>query len=319
MNEEYKEEDQHQPAVEEQKLFAVIQPVTAAFIALIGIFLTYQIGGAILTLLIFGFNFEKADINALRLLTTGGQILLMLLPTLLFARFVYPTAITWMLRVKYPNIKEIGIFLVGFIILLPLLQNLLTVQNFLIKKAAENFSFVKAITNMLDQLDKMVRETYGDLLKSHSIFETSLIVVVVAVVPAICEEFLFRGFVQKSFEQKYTPLFSIFITSLFFGLYHFNPYDLLALIALGFYFGFAAYMSNSIFVSMSLHFANNFFAVVAFIALGSDELLSKSSGPQDSIPSALISSAILLLIFAGFIFYVKKNYSNFTTKEVMAE
>lgn len=315
MNENHISENQNQPQNGEQKPFALMQPVTAAFIALIGIFLAYQIGGAILTLLIFGFNFEKADVNAMRLLTMGGQILLMLLPTIIFARFVYPTAITQMLRVKFPNLKEIGVFLLGFIILLPLLENFLTIQNFLIEKAAQNSSVIKKITDVLDQVDKMVRDTYGDLLKSHSMIESFLIIVVVAVVPAICEEFLFRGFVQKSFEQRFSPFISILITSLFFGLYHFNPYDLLALVSLGFYFGFAAYMSDSIFVPMTLHFANNFITVLAVLILGTDELSKKSVIGSDSIGSALIGFSILAVIFFAFIYYVKKNYSKFTFKE----
>ena len=52
---------------EPQKIFSTMQPATAAFIALVGIFITYQIGGAILTLLIFGLNFDKADVNQMRL------------------------------------------------------------------------------------------------------------------------------------------------------------------------------------------------------------------------------------------------------------
>lgn len=315
MTDNFSNGNQNQIPNGEQKPFAIMQPATAAFIAVIGIFLAYQIGGAILTLLIFGFNFEKADVNSMRLLTMGGQILLMLLPTMIFARFVYPTAITQMLRVKFPNIKEIGVFLLGFIILLPLLENFLTIQNFIIEKAAQNSSVIKKITDALDQVDKMVRDTYGDLLKSHSIMESFLIIVVVAVVPAVCEEFLFRGFVQKSFEQRFSPFISILITSLFFGLYHFNPYDLFALIALGFYFGFAARMSDSIFVPMTLHFANNFITVLAVLILGTDELSKKSVIGVESIGPALISFSILIVIFFAFIYYVKRNYAKLTFKE----
>lgn len=309
MSEDFYEEQNSKKEIE--KPVSMISPTSAGFIAVIGIFLIYQIGGAILTLLIFGIDFQKADVNAMRLLTMGGQILLMLLPTLLFARYVYPTTTTKMLRVKFPNIKELGIFLLGFIILLPLLQNFLILQNYLIELAAKNNAVIKNITNMLDQLDKAVRDTYGDLLKSNSIIESILIVIVVAVVPAICEEFLFRGFVQKSFEQKFKPFTSILITSLFFGLYHFNPYDLVALIALGFYFGFAANLSNSTFVSIILHFVNNFITVLAVLFLGTDELINKASSNSEPITITIISLLTLAILFFFFIYYVKKNYSKF--------
>ena len=293
--------------------FSTIQPATAAFIALIGIFITYQVGGAILTLLIFGLDFQKADVNQMRLLTMGGQIMLMLLPTLIFARFVYPLNTTQMLRVRFPNLKEIGIFILGLIILTPLLQSYLFLQNVLLETVSNYSPILKKAMNMLDELDKMIEQTYGELLKATSLFEASFVIFVVAVIPAVCEEVLFRGFVQKSFEQKFKPYFSIFITSLFFGLYHFNPYGLVALIALGFYFGYAAYVSNSIFIPMVLHFINNFLAVLAFMVLGSDELMGTNVKHDGSVTAQIFVLLISALLFAGFIIYLKRNYYKFAT------
>ncbi|MEW6005678.1 MAG: CPBP family intramembrane glutamic endopeptidase [Stygiobacter sp.] len=290
------------------KPFYTMNPTTAAFIALIGIFILYQVGGALLTILIFGFNFENADINAMRLLTMGGQILLLLLPTLAFARTVYPNDITPVLRVKLPKFKEVIFFVIGLILLLPLLQSYLIVQNYLLDQLANIFPIVKKIIELLDQMDKLVESTYTKLLKANSFFESSFVVFLVAVVPAICEEILFRGFVQKSFELKFKTYTSIFITSLFFGLYHFNPYGLIALIALGFYFGYAVYKSNSIVVSMVLHFLNNFLTVIAFLIFGSEELISSNVKQQDSFLSNLGLFILFLIVFTSFIFYLNKNY-----------
>lgn len=320
MNEDFQNQEEHkedEPAVEVVKPFSTISPITAAFIALIGIFLLYQFGGALLTLAIFGFNFEKADINSVRLLTMGGQILLMLLPTLIFAQYVYQENISFILRVKFPSLKEIGIFVVGLVLLTPLLQYFLSIQNFVLQKLADVSPFVRNIMNILDQLDKLVEKTYGSLLTSHSVFESAFVILVVAVIPALCEETLFRGFVQKSFEQKLKPFWSIFITALFFGLYHFNPSGLLPLIALGAYFGFAAYVSNSIFVPMILHFINNLIAVLAFFVVGSEELINTAANKTESLFPQLISFAIFGTLFFVYIFYIKINYNRIVSpKEV---
>ena len=197
MIEEYKNQPEHkedEPKIEIVKPFSTISPITAAFIALVGIFLLYQFGGAILTIAIFGFNFEKADVNMVRLLTIGGQILLMLFPTLLLARYVYKENISLILRVKFPSFKEVGIFTVGLILLTPLLQNFLSLQTYALEKFAAVSPFVKNIMDMLDKLDKLVENTYSTLLTSHSVLESPFIIFVVAVIPALCEETLFRGF-----------------------------------------------------------------------------------------------------------------------------
>lgn len=105
MNEEFDNKENQEIGEPAGKLKSTMPPVTAAFFALAMVFLLYQFGGAILTLLVFGFDIENADINLLRLLTMGGQVLLILLPSLLFARFVY-TDITSVLRVKFPTKKR---------------------------------------------------------------------------------------------------------------------------------------------------------------------------------------------------------------------
>lgn len=310
MNEEIENKEEEKPT---NQLKSTMPPATAAFFALAMVFLLYQFGGAILTLLVFGFDIENADINLLRLLTMGGQILLILLPSLLFARFVYED-ISTVLRVKLPTKKEIGIFTLGFIIISPLLQNYLYLQNYLIDLTAQNVSIVKYIKDALDQLDKLLQSTYGELLSASNIFEATLVILVVALTPALCEEVFFRGFVQKSFEQKYKPYLAIIITAAFFGLYHFNPYGLVALIALGAYFGYAAYKSQSIFIPIILHFLNNFLAISIYLIWGSEELISSNVTASGSILPQTISFVFLLAGFLFFLFYVNKNYNKFSKK-----
>jgi membrane protease YdiL (CAAX protease family) len=296
------------------KLTPGMNPLTAAFLALAVVFILYQFGGAILTLLIFGLDFEKANVNSVRLLTMGGQILFILLPALLFAKFVY-TDVTSTLRVKLPSMKEVIVFIGGLVLLTPLLQSFLYIQNFLFNKLADSISVVHAIRNLIDEIDKMVQSTYGNLLQSNSILEASFIVFVVAIIPALCEETFFRGFVQKSFEHRFKPVWSILLTALFFGIYHFNPYGLFALIALGVYFGFAAYISNSIFIPMILHFLNNFMAVTAFMIFGDQELINSNVTPTGDILYHIITFAILLLLFSAFIYYVINNYHSFQKRK----
>ena len=315
MNEEFQNQDEQiKNTGGEQKPFSSLPPIGAAFIALIGIFLLYQIGGAILTIAIFGFNIEKADVNAMRLLTMGGQILLMLAPTLILARMVYHNNVSTILRVRMPAFKEIGAFVIGLILLTPLLENFLYIQNYVLMKLSSSSAFLKQIMDVLDKADKLVEKTYDSLLTSHSIWESSFILFVVAVIPAICEETLFRGFVQKSLELKLRPVWAILITSVFFGFYHFSPYGLITLIALGAYFGFAAYLSNSIFVTMTLHFINNFIAVMVYLILGNEELINTSPAKYDSIIPQLISFIMLATLFFSYMIYVKTNYHKLLPK-----
>jgi membrane protease YdiL (CAAX protease family) len=291
----------------EPELNPIMSPLKAAFFSVIGVFFLYQIGGSILMLLIFGMDFQNADINALRLLTVGGQILLILLPALWLAKLVYEDVGT-IIRFRFPAVKEVVIFIIGLIILTPLLQNFLYIQNYLFEIAASNSSVFESIKSFFDTLNEYVEETYGSLIKADSIFEASFVVVVIAITPAICEEVFFRGFVQKSFEFRMKPAWAALITALFFALYHFNPYGLIPLIVLGFYLGYTSYVSNSIFIPVILHFLNNFFAVMLFFLFGEEELTSSTPANFESLNFHFISFIVLLILFIIFTVYVKKNY-----------
>ncbi|PKL87292.1 MAG: CPBP family intramembrane metalloprotease domain-containing protein [Ignavibacteriae bacterium HGW-Ignavibacteriae-2] len=286
----------------------LVPPVQSAFLALIAVFLLYQVGGSILTLAIFGFDFQKADINAVRLLTGAGQIVFILVPALIFAKFVFHD-VTPIIRFRWPRAKDAGIFVIGLIILVPLLQSYLYLQNYVFQILADNNGVIKSIKEFLDVVDKFVEQTYSDLLKSNNIFETILIIFIVAVVPAACEEIFFRGFIQKSFEYRYKPYSAALLTAFFFGLYHFNPYGLVALVALGTYLGYAAYKSDSIAVPVLLHFLNNFIAIMAFFIFGNEEFMT-SNVKTEEFSGQMISFGILIFIFVAFIAWVNKYYKN---------
>lgn len=292
-----------------------ISPTKAAILGLIVVFIVFQLGGGILAVAIFGFDISNANMNLLRLLTIGTQILFILFPALLFSKLVYED-VTTIIRLKMPKMKEVGLLSIGMIVLIPLLQEYLNIQNYIIVKLAESNMFIKGIKDFLDTLDKYVEQSYTQILTGNNILEMILIVITVAITPAICEELFFRGFVQKSFEFKLKPFLAIFLTALFFGIYHFNPYGLLPLIVIGMYLGFAVYLTDSIIVSMALHFLNNFISIMAFFIYGDDELMQSNFVDIERIDTHIISFILLLALFIGFVIFVKRNYYKITNNEV---
>ncbi len=292
----------------EQQFNPQISPIAAAFIGLIGGFFLYQIVGGLLTLLIFGLDIENAPVNGIRLMTMAGQILFILLPALVFSRFFYSN-VTKFLRIKIPNWKEVLLFTIGIAILTVLLQNYLYIQNYFIDQLANSVPLIKTIKELLDTLNAYVEKTYGSLLQANSVYEGILIVFVVAIVPALSEEAMFRGLVQRSFEMKMKPFYAALITAIFFGVNHFNPYGLIPLILLGLYFGFAAYMSGSIIVPIILHFLNNFTAVMLYFIFGDDELISSTVQKPIELGSSFLLLLTMAMLFTGVLLTIKKYYS----------
>ncbi|MHB9013521.1 MAG: CPBP family glutamic-type intramembrane protease [Ignavibacteriaceae bacterium] len=285
-----------------------ISPITAAFIGLFGGFFLYQIVGGLLTLAVFGFDLKSAPAQSVRLMTMAGQILFILLPALIFAKWFYED-VTEIIRFRLPRWEEILLFTLGIVILTPLLQYYLSIQNYFINQWAISSPLIHSLKSSLDKLNDMVDKTYGSLLTVHTVFGGLLVIIVVAIVPAICEEVMFRGYIQRSFEFRLKPFWAALITAVFFGIYHFNPYGLLPLIALGFYFGYAAYMSNSIAVPMSLHFFNNFTAVIFYFIFGQDDSLSSSVDKNFDLNSSLLILVALIFLFGVVMYLINKYYA----------
>jgi hypothetical protein len=287
-----------------------ISPVAAALIGLAGGFFLYQIVGSVLTILIFGINLESVPVDSLRLLTMAGQILFILLPALLFAKWIY-SDVGKIIRIRLPDLKELGLFTVGIVVLSPLLQSYLYIQNYYLEIWAKNSSFINSVKSFFDSLNEMVEKTYGNLLSASNIFELVLVVIVVAVVPALSEETMFRGFIQRSFELKYKKYLAAIITALFFSLYHFNPYGFIPLFVLGAFFGFAAYKSKTLIIPMILHFFNNFSAVILYHIIGDDELIkSDISVNPNELSSYVMMFLALSVLFFGLIILINKYYSS---------
>ena len=293
---------------DENEIYSTMPTGKAAMYGLVIVFFLFQFGGGLLYLLIFGADFSKANVTALRLFNVAGQMIFIFVPAIMLAKLVYVENISAILRIKRPSIKEVVTYIAGLIILIPLLQSFLYVQNYIFQQLADNFTLFESIKNFADGLDKMMEGTFGVLLDANSIPEMFLIVFVVAIVPAVCEEIFFRGFVQKSFELSVKPIWAILITSVSFALYHFNPYGLLALVILATYLGFAAYQSKSILIPMILHFINNFVSVITYFIWGNDELINTNIVKPDEFLLHLGSFTFLTVLFFLFLFYLRKNY-----------
>ena len=284
-----------------------ISPITAGFIGLIGGFFLYQFVGGLLTFIIFGFDINNAPVNGLRIMTMASQLLFILLPAIIFSKWIY-NDFNIILKLKTHDYKEVILFIIGIFVLTPLLQNYVSIQNHFIEKMAEISPFINSIKSLLDSLNKLVETSYENLLSTKTIFDAIFVIFVVSIVPSVSEEIMFRGFIQTSFELKLRARWAIVITAVFFGLYHFNPYGLIPLIILGLYFGFAVYMSRSIFVPMILHFTNNFIAIIMYFIIGDKDLVDSSASGVLDIRISFFLLILFTVIFIGVVYIIFAYY-----------
>lgn len=91
-------------------------------------------------------------------------------------------------------------------------------------------------------------------------------VFLIALVPAIGEELMFRGILQplliRTTRQKHFAIFSI---AFLFAFIHFQFSDFIPRFVLGIVYGYIFYFTNNIKYTIILHFLNNFSALILYL------------------------------------------------------
>jgi sodium transport system permease protein len=93
-----------------------------------------------------------------------------------------------------------------------------------------------------------------------------IVVLLMAVTPAICEELAFRGFMLSGMRHSGHRWAAIAITSVFFGVTHGMLQQSLSAIVLGMVIGYIAVRSGSIFPGMAFHVTYNSLLLVGPLA-----------------------------------------------------
>ena len=274
-----------------------ISPPLFAFLSLIIVFILYQIVGGVMTFLLFGLAPNESNIEGYRVATAVGQMIFILLPTFVLVRFATSSPREF-LRVRMPDIRTLLVPIVGIFSLQQMLQIYLVFQ--------ERIPLPEPIEKASQQFKELFEQVYTLLATSHTVPELLWVIVVLAVVPAIAEEFLFRGLVQRSLQQSMTPMRAAIFTGIIFGAYHLNPFSFVPLAVLGAYLGFLALRADSIWSSSAAHFTNNAMACIATYFHLDDDAIITGNPSQMSLATLLGTFWFFGVIFLLSTFYYIK-------------
>ena len=235
------------------------------------------------------------------LITLSSWLLLSIVATLIAAAFLGPTAITDTASLlsnvgflKYFQIvQSIGLFIIP-----PILFGYLTSGDLLLSVKKQSASFYIFITitpltvlcaqpfisflgvfnnglvlpSSLTGLEEWMRDKEIQAMQATEMFlyskhwgDTLLNVLVIAILPAIGEELLFRGALQRVFTSLFrNKHISVIATAIIFSAIHIQFFGFLPRFLLGVIFGYMMVYTNNIWFPILAHFTNNFMAFVLY-------------------------------------------------------
>ncbi|SMO56668.1 CPBP family intramembrane glutamic endopeptidase [Gracilimonas mengyeensis] len=225
----------------------------------------------------------STNYDVLFLANTSGQILIMALATFLVVRLhVAKQGRKDFLRLKITkNTWQVAaLAAVLFVVAQPTIMFLGWLNSFV------------PVPDYMAEMQETMAEMISNFLKS----DNALLIGVfhIGLVPAICEEIMYRGYVQRAMEKSWGITAAILISGAVFGAYHLQVTNFLPLATLGVFLAYVTYISDSLVPAMIAHFVNNGGQVIASSFY--PEMLDERITPDMDIPVLLVIGSIGLTV-----------------------
>jgi len=224
---------------------------------------------------------------------TSGQVLVLLLGTLLIVRLS---------AIKGHRKEFLRLKLSGNVWQVTGLAVILTVAVFpTVTFLGWLNSFVPAPAFMVEMQESMLELITKFLQSDNALF---LGILHIGIVPAVSEEIMYRGYVQRSLEKSGGVWMAIIVSGFIFGAYHLQITNILPLSFLGIMLAYVTYISDSLIPAMVAHFVNNGGQVIASSFY--PQMLEESITPETELPWALIVISIIVSSVLVYILYKLK-------------
>ncbi|MBI3409180.1 MAG: CPBP family intramembrane metalloprotease [Planctomycetes bacterium] len=152
------------------------------------------------------------------------------------------------LFVRWPSLYEMGLAAVLAILLLPPLAGLATAV----------FNQFPHLTQLLEDRQPLVQELRylhdGQALSRDRVVPYLL---VFALLPALCEEVAFRGYILAGLMRRFRPRTAVILSSFLFALFHMNVFQFMPSFFLGVVLGLLTVRSKSLLPAIFFHFLHN--------------------------------------------------------------
>ena len=134
-------------------------------------------------------------------------------------------------------------------------------------KGMEFPSFLASVEEMMRQMEESAKVLTERFLNTSSVGMLFINLFVMAFLPAMCEEMLFRGWLQRILVARVNYHVAIWVVTFVFSAIHFQFYGFVPRMLIGAALGYLYCYTGSLWAPIIAHFTNNAMAVItAFLS-----------------------------------------------------
>ncbi|MBN2747580.1 MAG: CPBP family intramembrane metalloprotease [Bacteroidales bacterium] len=252
-------------------------------------------------------TFQIGDPNshaAMRIIQTGSHLGLFLVPALFYAYLTSSSIHNYYQINKKPDIQQLIMALFLLILSLPFIGIL---YEWNMKMVLPDF--LKSVENWMIESEKNAKEVTEALLSTDRFGTFFFNLFTFAILPAIGEELVFRGFLMKAFAKKIRNIhLNIFLVSLLFSALHLQFFGFLPRLFLGILLGYLYFWSKNLWIPIFIHFLNNGLTVTVYYLFNAQLIHSNPDTIGSNTPYYIY--LINLLAIVGIVFWFTKKQSS---------
>ena len=134
-------------------------------------------------------------------------------------------------------------------------------------KGLELPSFLSSLEAQMQAMEEAARVLTERFLQTSSVGMLFVNLFVMAFLPALCEEMMFRGWLQRRLSSSVNIHVAVWVSAFVFSAIHFQFYGFVPRMLIGAALGYMYYYTGSLWAPILAHFVNNAAAVlVAFVS-----------------------------------------------------
>ena len=170
--------------------------------------------------------------------------------------------------------------------------------------------WLSGVENWMKNAEENAAELTEAFLKVETTGGLLFNIFMIAFLPAIGEELLFRGVIQRIFTNwTKSHHWGVWISAILFSALHMQFYGFIPRMLLGVLFGYLLVWSGSMWLPIIAHFINNGVAVVVMFLIDKD-LLNPELEEIGSTTDSYYLAAISLVLVLVFMFMIKRQNNN---------
>lgn len=232
------------------------------FLALIvGCMIVASVVGVIIASIFFGFGIPADALDQAayyRIVQSFGSVGTFMLPPLFFSYLSERKWFSYNRMNKAPGYMLSNIVIMMSVVLIPIVLAL--------AEWNEGWKLPEALAGLEDwmrRMDEQNQELVNLMMRDPRVSILLINIFVMAVLPAVGEELMFRGTIQP-FLQKWTknPHWAIWITAIIFSAIHFQISVFIPRMLIGVYLGYLCYWSGSLWLPILAHFMHNSMSIL---------------------------------------------------------